>query len=267
MRGVATGAMVTALTELGFKDAFTDVYGASSGLAAALYFVSGQAELGTSIYYENLTDEKFLSYKRWPFMNISFLVDEVMREVKPLDLDAVRASKTRVYTILYTHNCGFTMVWVNNPKYSDDEILNILKASMSLPLFATYKGVEVFGERAFDSGWYNNLPLLQANLKKPEASLCLLTSHNFLDASLDRLKPRDYWAFRLLYGSFIAKLLKEEMNYRGAVVNYIKNNPHQVSHIAPDKNMLSFLARTLQDPELLRVAATQMKEITKKALS
>ena len=52
MRGVVSAGMLLGLEALGFRECFDEIYGTSSGAANAAYFLSDQASLGASIYYE-----------------------------------------------------------------------------------------------------------------------------------------------------------------------------------------------------------------------
>lgn len=95
MRGIVTGAMLMGLLGFDALEAFDAVYGASAGAINATYFLTGQPE-GLDIYTEHLaTSDRFLSLKRYwmggpaPAMDLSFLLDEVMVGVTPLDWHGV----------------------------------------------------------------------------------------------------------------------------------------------------------------------------------
>ena len=60
MRGVVSAGMVSALEELGLTHAFDAVYGSSAGAINAAYFLAGQARLGTTIYYEDINNARFI---------------------------------------------------------------------------------------------------------------------------------------------------------------------------------------------------------------
>lgn len=95
MRGVVSGGMVSGLQALGLKDAFDSTYSCSAGSAAAAYFIADQAPLGTSIYYEDLT-ENFIDIDRplrgMPVVDIPFLAYDVMLWRKRLDWQEVAFS-------------------------------------------------------------------------------------------------------------------------------------------------------------------------------
>ena len=96
MRGVVSAGMVSALEELGLGQAFDAVYGSSAGAINAAYFLAGQARMGTTIYFENLNNHRFISLARpfagRPIVDLDFLLNDVAMRTKPLD--AIRVLKS-----------------------------------------------------------------------------------------------------------------------------------------------------------------------------
>ena len=90
--------MVLALEALGYVDAFDAVYGSSAGAIDAAYFLAGQARVGTSIYYEDINNTSFIRLGRAaagrPIVNLSYLLDDVARSRKRLDVARVLTSPT-----------------------------------------------------------------------------------------------------------------------------------------------------------------------------
>src|SRR5690348_3350762 len=64
LRGVVSAGMVTALEDLGFADAFDDIYACSSGAVNAAYFVTRQTWFPLTIYFDDMTTGEFLDYRR-----------------------------------------------------------------------------------------------------------------------------------------------------------------------------------------------------------
>src|SRR5215510_3474190 len=60
MRGVISCAALMGLEELAMTHAFDEVYGASAGAVNAAYFLSGQAALATTIYYQKINNTRFI---------------------------------------------------------------------------------------------------------------------------------------------------------------------------------------------------------------
>lgn len=96
MRGVVSAGMVSALEELGLGQAFDAVYGSSAGAINAAYFLAGQARMGTTIYFEDINNNRFISLARplagRPIVNLDFLLNDVATRMKPLDASRVLSS-------------------------------------------------------------------------------------------------------------------------------------------------------------------------------
>jgi predicted patatin/cPLA2 family phospholipase len=96
MRGVISAGMVSALEHLGLTHAFDAVFGSSAGAINGAYFLAGQAALGTGIYSEDINNRHFIDLVRplggRPIVDLGFLMTEVARKRKPLDVDGVLAS-------------------------------------------------------------------------------------------------------------------------------------------------------------------------------
>ena len=105
MRGVVSAGMVSALEELGLTHAFDAVYGSSAGAINAAYFLAGQARLGTTIYYEDINNARFIDLLRAlrgrPIVDLAFLLDDVVERRKRLDVDALLAAPSPL-TVLAT---------------------------------------------------------------------------------------------------------------------------------------------------------------------
>lgn len=93
-RGVRSVGMLCSLGALRFNTAFDGAYGVSAGIGNIMYFLCDQAPLGASIYYQDLLDSKFLSFLRWPPVDISYLAYEVAGRKKRLLEDRLFACRT-----------------------------------------------------------------------------------------------------------------------------------------------------------------------------
>ena len=98
MRGVVSAGMISALEVLGSVNAFDAVYGASAGAINAAYFLAGQARLGTTIYYEDINNRRFIDLSRAlrgrPIVDLGFLIDDVARRRKRLEAERVIGGAT-----------------------------------------------------------------------------------------------------------------------------------------------------------------------------
>ncbi|HEY4473821.1 MAG TPA: patatin-like phospholipase family protein [Candidatus Paceibacterota bacterium] len=135
MKGVVGGGQVTALEKAGLKNVFDVAYGSSTGANAIAYFLAGQAELGTSIYYEECTSSQFLSFgralRREKAMRIqSYLMPLFTHSAKKLNTEAIRRSRTD-FRILVTDPQNAESTALDGRKVSD--IVAALGASSAAP--------------------------------------------------------------------------------------------------------------------------------------
>lgn len=132
MRGVYGGGVVVALEKLGLTDAFDYVIGVSAGAANCAYFLSGQAELGNTLYYEDLAGKRFINLARWnKILDIDYL-DEAFRRIKPLDYEKIRRSRSQFFagvTVAETGTCEF--LDLQDPSI---DIITAIRASTALPI-------------------------------------------------------------------------------------------------------------------------------------
>jgi predicted patatin/cPLA2 family phospholipase len=88
MRGVVSAAMLIALADLGFADAFDEVYGCSAGAINGAYFLQGGRWDILSLYYEELSGREFVDLRRpligEPTVDLTFLREEILLSRRPV---------------------------------------------------------------------------------------------------------------------------------------------------------------------------------------
>jgi predicted patatin/cPLA2 family phospholipase len=136
MRGVVAGGMIAALDSLGYSQCFDLAAGTSAGAIACAYLIGGCARLGPRIYYEHLTDRRWLDAtrimsQRSSILDFNYLFDRVILDRKRLDLDAVVASGTQLL-VTATRRSDWQGV-VLTPDTPEDVLL-ALKASSRIPV-------------------------------------------------------------------------------------------------------------------------------------
>lgn len=93
MRGIVSAGMATALEQLGLRDAFDEVHGASAGAFNAAFFIAGQAAYLTALYGAGFGDPQFVSVLRalrgGPALDMDFVVSEVWTRHRPLRTEAI----------------------------------------------------------------------------------------------------------------------------------------------------------------------------------
>lgn len=152
MRAVMTGAMASALADLGFRPAFDAVYGMSSGAMNAAYFVAGEATWrSVSIYFEDLATRRFINFTR-PFrrrsiVDMDYAFDDVVERRKPLPYEKVLLSETPLHVPVTWARTG-SVETITSFEDADD-LRGALRATSWLP--GAVRGTAVFrGEPAID---------------------------------------------------------------------------------------------------------------------
>jgi predicted patatin/cPLA2 family phospholipase len=176
MRGVISAGMVSALEHLGLTNAFDAVYGSSAGAINAAYFLAGQAALGTTIYYEDINNSRFINPWRAvngrPIVDLGFLIDDVAVRRKPLEVARVLAS-TSPLTVMATDAATGRRVVLRNFA-SGRELFDAMRAGATMPIVAGHPAA--FGTGTyFDASLTEPIPVPTAEAEGHTHILVLLT--------------------------------------------------------------------------------------------
>jgi predicted patatin/cPLA2 family phospholipase len=191
MRGVISAGMVWALEHLGLTTAFDAVYGSSAGAINAAYFLAGQAALGTTIYYEDINNSRFISPWRAvngrPIVDLGFLIDEVAVRRKPLETARVLSSPTPL-SVMATDAATGQRAILRDFKSARD-LLDALRAGATMPIVAGPPAAYNAG-RYFDASLTEPIPVPTAEAEGHTHILALLTRPGTMrkrPSSFDRL--------------------------------------------------------------------------------
>lgn len=160
MRGIVSASMLVALEDFGFAGAFDVVYGCSSGAVNAAYFLAGRGGwYPASIYHDDLTTRKFLDMRKLlvvrPPMNLDYVFEIVMDQVKPIDYQRVIDSAVPLRIAITLVDEIRTLV--PDDLASGQELKAALRAGAWLP--PGVRGTATFrGQRAVDGGLLTALP-------------------------------------------------------------------------------------------------------------
>lgn len=160
MRGVYSAGSLLGLHAMGASALFDDVYATSAGAINSAYFLSGSGHLGADTYYRVLSDGRFMSWRRpWKFVDIDFLIDEVLTKLRPIQIDRVLASTTRLWIAVADFDTGASkLLCAQSAGYP---LLTLIKAAVAIPV--VYNRLVPLGAfRAFDAGISNPYPLREA---------------------------------------------------------------------------------------------------------
>lgn len=176
MRGVVCGGMVAALEHLGLTQAFDEIVGCSAGAIAGAYFAAGQGAFGTRIFYEEINNNRFIDKRRLllgrPVVSVDFLLDDVSRNAKPLDWQAVLEARTRLVCVTSDLDAGAGALIDSYD--GKDALFDALKASARIPGVAG-PPVMIGGHRHVDGGVYENVPMKSARARGATHVVALMT--------------------------------------------------------------------------------------------
>ncbi len=268
MRGVAAGGMVSALEDLGLTPCFDSVHGSSAGAAAGAYFTTGQAKLGTSLYYEDLNDSDFIDQmnivRGKPILSTSYLVDIAMVTRKPFAFD--RLIHAGVAMNVVCTDIDAATPYIVNQFDSYDYYRTALKASMSLPFIAG-KEQRLDGRRLLDGGLFQQIALASAEAAGATVILALMTRgaheiHRPRPSLKNRLEAKFLQA---LYGGHIGEIYFDRNNTINRQVEQIENG--KTNHGVPVFAIglpasLTYIHRLTKDANLLRQAASDAYQYT-----
>jgi predicted patatin/cPLA2 family phospholipase len=202
MRGVVSAGMVAALEQLGLRDSFDAVYGSSAGAISGAYFVAGQARYGTTIFYENINNNKFIDIKRLlggkPAVSLEFLLDNVCMDQKPLAFRRVLMSDLPLYIIAASINSKRSEILTD---FNDQtELFQALRASARIPFFAG-PPVELRGDRFLDASLYESIPFRAARTAENVTDMVILLTRPAGD-----LRSAPDWADRYILAPYLKRL-------------------------------------------------------------
>ena len=153
MNAARGGGALAAFEELGLTAAFDEIYTMSSGFANACYFLSGQMKQGVSMYYQELAGTKFLNVLRfWKPADLEYFVRQV-ETTKPLDLDKLFASRTRLYTMVTKVPDLDQGLFLEIHDFDRASYFELLRACSSLPFVG--KGAANLKDGAYRDVFYD----------------------------------------------------------------------------------------------------------------
>jgi predicted patatin/cPLA2 family phospholipase len=212
MRGVVSVAMAAALDDLGYYDAFDSVHGSSAGACGGAYFAAKQAGTGTTVYYEDINNKKFIDLMRWargrPIMDTDFLINQILREKKPLNVEILINAPGLMHVVL-TDIEGLKSESISAFKDADD-FFSVLKASICLPLIAGCY-VKARGTRYFDGGVSQHLAVESATAAGATHVIMLMTrpEDQLIRPVTRKLPSLDGLALGLAYGSKVRAMFEQ----------------------------------------------------------
>ena len=173
MRGVCSAGSLAALAHLGLFDLFDEIYATSAGALNASYFLSGQADLGIRIYYEDMVRDRVINpWRVWKVLDLDHVFDRILTGQRGLDAEAVRGSPTQLFVSMLDARTGELLLV--DTRASRAPLLTVLKACTAIPV-AYNRSIEVDGRACIDAGVANPFPMQEALASGCTDLLVLLT--------------------------------------------------------------------------------------------
>lgn len=158
MLGTWQAGFLAELSRSEIAGTFDLVVGCSAGAINGAYFAAGQAEDCLYAYTDVLASRRFVNPARvWKMMDIDFLIDDVVAGSVPLDLKALRASKTTSHIVLTELTTGEAHLCDGG----HGDILEALRATAAAPIVYG-RAPTVGGARYLDGALSAPFPVKEA---------------------------------------------------------------------------------------------------------
>ena len=167
MRGVVSAGMTAAIEQLGLRDAFDEVHGASAGAFNAAFLLAGQAAYLTTLYQYGFGDPRFVSFARalrgGPAFDMDHVINHVWTRERPLRFDAILSSGIDLHCT--ATDADRAAIVDLTELHSQEEIRCALRASGRLPWLAGGP-VSFRGMRLLDATLAEAIPVQRAALER-----------------------------------------------------------------------------------------------------
>jgi predicted patatin/cPLA2 family phospholipase len=174
MRGVCSAGGLVALDAMGFRNVFDQIYATSAGAMNVAYMLADQAVFGIQIYYKEINNKRFINFWRLSkVVDIDYIFDRVVKEIRPLDTARVLAAPSEFYVSVVDRNSAENIV-LKTADFPQD-VLALLKATTALPVVYN-RSIQVGSSSFFDGGLRSPVPLHAAIQRGCTDLLVFLTS-------------------------------------------------------------------------------------------
>jgi predicted patatin/cPLA2 family phospholipase len=259
LRGVCSAGGVVALEHLGFTDLFDHVYGTSAGVMNASYFLAGQARLGIRVYYEDMNRREIVNpWRLWNILDLDRLFQQAILGDKRLRLDAVLASRSRLFIAALEAESGTGTLFEAQALGTEAALLAALRAATAVP-FLYRRPTLVDGRRCLDGGLVNSFPVVDALAAGCTDVLVLLTRpHGYRRPRAGRFMR---WMFNRLHARGNAHLARAyaRRHEKDAAIRDLAFGRAPATHAANVATICTddgeVVGRMTTDRSLLRAAA------------
>ncbi|WP_339216573.1 patatin family protein [Ornithinibacillus sp. FSL M8-0202] len=216
-RGIYTAGVIHYLMEQNIYLPY--VIGVSAGACNGSSYVARQIERNRAVLIDYLDHPDYISFrnfvKKREIFGMDFLFDVLPNELEPFDFDAFYAAKEE-FVIGVTDCMTGEPVFYKREDYKD-EILKIIRASSSLPLFAPV--VEYDNRSLLDGGISDPIPIKQSVKDGNQKNVVILTRNRGYVK-----KPQSFgWYMRKKYKQYpgLLKAIERRHHVYNETLNYI----------------------------------------------
>jgi predicted patatin/cPLA2 family phospholipase len=262
MRGIVSASMLAALEDLGYRDSIDAVYGVSAGSINGAYFLGGDMWYASSIYYDDLVTGRFVDFKRAftrrSIMDLSYVIDYVMDQIKPLRYSKILASAIPLNVAVTDVDDIKTVVL--SEFATATALKESLRAGAWLPIGVRGTATHM-GRRTIDGGVLVSMPHHLAINDKCTHVLSLSTKR--IDAPPPRISPMTRYARgylnRLNPGlgdEYINTILRKRVDHSLARIQSVgvEDDPPFVLDVAPLPSADTIKRHEVRHDRLIRSA-------------
>jgi predicted patatin/cPLA2 family phospholipase len=280
MRGVVSAGMTAAIEQLGLRDAFDEIHGASAGAFNGAFLLAGQAAYLATLYQHGFGDPRFISVVRalrgGPALDMDFVINEVWTRQRPLRFDAILSCAIPLHcTATDADRAAIVDLGELNTR---DDIRCALRASARLPWLAgppvTFRGM-----RLLDATLAEPIPVHAAVASATDLLVLQTRPHGVhhagMQAAIARLTDRYLTAVNpalvelrrtrsMRYDRLTAELAAKAADAEGApavcvirppagsaVVGHLENRMAVLRTAAAEGLRAAWMALAGEDPELI----------------
>lgn len=175
MRGVYTAGILEYFLEKELE--FPNIFGVSAGACHALSYISKQLGRNKIVSVDMVSDPRYIRYRGivdgTGLFNMDFIFNLVPNELVLYDYHAFRNSSQRLIAVATDCLTGLPVYVDCHDTVSDKELLDVVKASSSLPLMAPV--VSYRGKKLLDGGLSDSIPIEKAILDGNKKNVVVLT--------------------------------------------------------------------------------------------
>jgi len=257
MAGVYGAGVLKGINDLGLGKMIETIYAGSAGALDAAYFLSGQHDLGSSIYWEDLCDnfifplhvflgtyDLFINRFVRPLkdtevrsvINIDYLLS-IMSNIKPLNLETLATNKINLFVKLLNLRSG-EVVYV---RAQDKCLMELFHAAINIKPFY-FPDTYFEGELFVDGTIKEPIGIQSIVTRHPNRKIIVIinepqrrgTRHhlkNFLEGAVASLYPTPISLFRI----FMARegCLRRDLDYCFQDKNILVISPNHKYRVVP----------------------------------